>query len=284
MRPKLQDEKHFEKEKCVQHGSQVKSKNGANRNEGSVAFDRKSLFDDQISTSTSTCLTRFDHSAYAMIPGKLYKYEDTVESNELNENSCADLFIPYNIALMFLKNTVVEIILGKSRLQKKKFQKALRKLHVWVYEHKRQKWVQLISECDWTHAKLLAQEGSESLRLMYSLPYMPRVAGSSVGSTTVSTAGGHTSKHHQCEDVSFMTDDLSVSGFPGAEDADAVNGRLTRLDCHTPNPPPVSVGSMMMLKNEESASSQASDFFERIPKEQYMANILENRLMKSRYA
>lgn len=265
---------------------------------GSVAFDQKSLFDDDMSSKisgmSSTFLTRFEHSAYVMIPGKLYKYEEmiAVDSNDLEEKSCADLFIPYNIALIYLKTTIFDIIFGKNNktMDKKQFQKAMKKLKVWVYQTNKQKWIQVTTESDWTHSKLLAQEGSETLKLMYSLHYGQVVSSSSSASISVSSPlkSDDVSKlNHQPPQPDDTASVISAYTYnTDANDSRYSNSNLlsmSRLDIHTP-PPDVNVSrsGMVMLKND-TIVSQSKSYFESIPKEQFMANILETRLMKSRY-
>lgn len=281
VRTKLQNEtlqSKVESGKMLQLSKSKRSLCRADSITESVAFDRKFLFDDEI----SMCLSQFDHSAYAMIPGKLYKYEDTVASSKLKEEPVADLFVPYNVALMYLKVTVIEILFGKNFLEKRQFHKALKKLRIWVFDKKKLKWTHLVTESDWTHAKLVAQEESERLRIMYSLRYIPgasggsTVAGSSFCSTTVAS-----------QDITNASDDYSVlsdefSGVQLDDEMRLTTASLSRLDCHTPNPPHVSVSGMLMLKNDEAFSTKSS-FFEEIPKEQFMANYLESKLMKSRY-
>lgn len=262
----------------------------SNKNKGdSVAFDQKSLFSDAMSSDISTCLTQFDHSAYAMIPGKLYKYEDSVDSIDLYDKPCADLYVPYNIALMYLKNTIIDIIFGKKKIDKKQFQKVFKILKVWTYQKNKQKWVQLTTESDWTHAKLLAQEGSDSLKLMYSLKYgstslstaSTSISAAASSSTATSPVACSTQISKDFSISNQQDDNVSVASLPTRYSS----SRLMRLDVNTPTPPVVDIthgGSMLMLKND-GTDIQGSTYFESIPKEQSMANILESRLMKSRY-
>ena len=294
MRTKLQNEKataFFQNKTLPSKYNSETRQNSSNKKEDSVAFNQKDLFSDDISSHStiSTCLTRFDHSAYVMIPGKLYKYEEMVslDSSDLGEKSCADLFVPYNIALIYLKNTILDIIFAKSKtMDKKQYQKAFKKLKVWVFQTSKQKWIQLAVESDWTHAKLLAQEGSETLKLMYSLHLQPGHHGSKSASASSTLGLGSKSSENQIDDnddddaTSMMTSNSELN------EARNRNGLLLRsVDIHTPSPPVVDVattGSMMLLKSDGS-ENQSKSYFDSIPKEQFMANILESRLMKSRF-
>ena len=246
-------------QRCSKNRSNSHANEENNVNE--APFDQQSIFNVQL----SQCLTRFDHSAYAMIPGKLYKYEESMCSHEFKDDSWADMFIPYNVQLEKLKFTIFDIVFGRNTLNKKQLKKAMKKLRVWVYQDNRQQWVLLTSESDWSHSKLLAQELSGSLKLMYSLNYVPSTHSddSTSGSSTVRTS----------DELTVCTADTGIA-----------SSNLKKLATLSPNPPPsVNVGTMLILKHDDMVYNRRSMPLDSIPKEKGMADILESRLMKSRY-
>lgn len=240
-----------------------KSSSMKERSKETLAFDRRSLFDEEL----STFLTRFDHSAYAMIPAKLYKYEESTDTNEFQENSWADMFIPYNAPFTQLKNSIVDILFGKNTLDCISHEKAMKKLKVWSYFHLRKQWILLQTDSEWNHSKLSAQEQSDSLKLMYRIDYLPGVTSIDHGYSSIA-----------CSTRSTINDDLTIS----TEYTDFSPSKLDRLPCNTPNPPVKDSGVMHILQNDLLLKKQ-THLMSSKPKEQGMANILESRLMKSRY-